>query len=158
VFITSDSFPGDLGGAAGADAKCSAAAGLATLGGAWKAFLSTSSVNAIDRIDDASPWYDVGRTTLLFGSKAELGQIPRAEITEDENGVVFPSVSIWTATQGGDYDPPSCQDWSSSSGSEKGVFGEDGSSTNAILWSVGGVGTQAEEVCSGLLHLLCIEQ
>lgn len=49
---------GNLGGLAGADAICTAAAQAANPGDThiWRAFLSTSTVNAIDRIG-TGPWY-----------------------------------------------------------------------------------------------------
>ena len=40
VFLTSATFDGNLGGIAGADAKCEAAAASASLGGSWQAWLS----------------------------------------------------------------------------------------------------------------------
>jgi hypothetical protein len=49
---------GNLGGLAGADAHCTAAAKAANPGDnhLWRAFLSTSTVNAIDRVG-TGPWY-----------------------------------------------------------------------------------------------------
>jgi len=48
---------GDLGGLAGADAHCTALAEAAGNGGkTWAAYLSTSTVNARDRIG-SGPWY-----------------------------------------------------------------------------------------------------
>lgn len=158
IFITSAGYTGNLGGVAGADAACHAAADGARLGGTWRSFLSTSQIDAIDRIADVGPWYDVQRSTLLFGAKSELPQNPRANITEDEAGHAADYVSIWTATRSGTYYPPSCQDWTSAAPDLNGVFGEDGSAANAILWSLGGIGAQAEHTCDGELHLLCIEQ
>jgi hypothetical protein len=49
---------GDLGGLDGADAHCQALAATAGAGGkTWRAYLSTSSVDARDRIGDG-PWYN----------------------------------------------------------------------------------------------------
>lgn len=39
VFITSETFDGNLGGESGADANCQAAAAAASLGGTWRAYL-----------------------------------------------------------------------------------------------------------------------
>ena len=50
---------GNLGGLAGADAHCNALATAAGITGkTWRAYLSTSTVNARDRIGDG-PWYNV---------------------------------------------------------------------------------------------------
>jgi hypothetical protein len=50
---------GDLGGLAGADAHCTSLAEAAGITGkTWRAYLSTSSVDARDRIGDG-PWYNV---------------------------------------------------------------------------------------------------
>ncbi len=51
MFVTSDSYRGDsMGGLSGADTKCQTAATNAGLNGTYKALISASSVNAIDRI------------------------------------------------------------------------------------------------------------
>lgn len=63
-----DGFGGDLGGLAGADALCKkiAQTSLSCAGEkTWKAFLSTSTEDAIDRVGPG-PWYDrKGRTVAL---------------------------------------------------------------------------------------------
>jgi hypothetical protein len=63
-----DGYGGDLGGITGADAICQRIAERVSpcqSGKVWRAFLSTSTENAIDRIGDG-PWYD--RTGRLFGN------------------------------------------------------------------------------------------
>jgi hypothetical protein len=60
-FVTSENpgNGGDLGGLAGADAHCQALAGSAGMGDkTWHAYLSTSTVDARDRIG-GGPWYNV---------------------------------------------------------------------------------------------------
>ncbi|MBN1606744.1 MAG: hypothetical protein JW940_08925 [Polyangiaceae bacterium] len=63
-----DGFGGDLGGLAGADERCRKIAEyvLPCAGQkVWKAFLSTSAEDAIDRVGNG-PWYDfLGRTVAL---------------------------------------------------------------------------------------------
>jgi hypothetical protein len=72
-FVTSQG-PGDganLGGVEGADAHCQKLAQAAGAGSkAWHAYLSTSSVNARDRIG-SGPWYNA-KGELIAGSVAEL--------------------------------------------------------------------------------------
>lgn len=60
-FVTSENpgSGGDLGGIDGADAHCQALADSAGMGDkTWRAYLSTSDVDARDRIGDG-PWYNV---------------------------------------------------------------------------------------------------
>jgi hypothetical protein len=83
-----DGFGGDLGGLQGADALCQATAEAVSpcqKNKVWRAFLSTSSENAIDRIG-AGPWYD--RMGRLFANNLqellyERPQNANAEIKND---------------------------------------------------------------------------
>lgn len=90
-----DGFGGDLGGLSGADAICQriAEASLTCAGQkTWRAFLSTSSVNAITRIGDG-PWYDRNGRTVALTTADLLNTRPRnadAAIANDlpnEDGV-----------------------------------------------------------------------
>jgi Collagenase NC10 and Endostatin. len=56
VFTTSTTQTAALGGLAGADAICAQRALAAGLAGTYRAWLSTSTVNAIDRLGSASGW------------------------------------------------------------------------------------------------------
>lgn len=70
---SADGFGGDLGGLEGADAICQAIAEHSSpcqTTRVWRAFLSTTSVNAKDRIG-AGPWYD-RRGRLLAANLANL--------------------------------------------------------------------------------------
>ncbi len=53
VFVTSTDHQGNLGGLAGADNICQTRASAASLGGTWRAWLSTNTVNASARIVSA---------------------------------------------------------------------------------------------------------
>ena len=79
VFITSSTYSGDLGGVAGADAKCQLAADAEALGGTWRAWLSTSTEDAFARIAGDGPWYQLDGT-LTFNNHANLATTPQAEI------------------------------------------------------------------------------
>ena len=88
-FVTSEN-PGDggnLGGLAGADAYCTSLAEAAGIEGkTWSAYLSTSTVDARDRIGDG-PWYNVAGVMIasdvdnLHGDNNLTG-----ETAVDENG------------------------------------------------------------------------
>jgi len=84
---------GDLGGLEGADAKCAALAEEAgAVGFTWRAYLSTSTVNAIDRIGNG-PWYNAEADLVA----ADLESLRTNGISNaapqhmrDENGDVVP--------------------------------------------------------------------
>lgn len=73
-FFVTSSNPGNggnLGGLAGADAHCEALAAAVGAGGrTWRAYLSTNTVNARDRIGDG-PWFNA-RGVMIAGSVSEL--------------------------------------------------------------------------------------
>lgn len=56
AFVTSTQNTGNLGGLAGADALCSLLASTAGLGGEVRAYLSTSTVDALDRLQGSRGW------------------------------------------------------------------------------------------------------
>jgi len=56
MFTTSTIYTPNLGGLAGADAKCNQLAAAAGLTGNYVAWLSTASVNAVSRLNGASGW------------------------------------------------------------------------------------------------------
>lgn len=108
IFATHTVYMGSFGGVEAGDQLCNSAAQTAQLGGAWKAWLSTSAANAIDRIADVGPWYLVDGTTLVFANKAALVGSPRVAIDHDELGNAIPQhdpfnvEGAWTGTlQGG---------------------------------------------------------
>src|SRR5260370_24682808 len=79
IFITHDKFPGTLangGGLSGADKTCTLAAQAASLGGAWRAWASTTTANAIDRIVDVGPWFDL-QGAKIFAHNDGLKTMPR---------------------------------------------------------------------------------
>lgn len=68
IFITSTRYDGNLGGLAGADAKCQARADAANLGGTWKAWLSDSTTSASSRlIKDTGPYKLLNGTVIANG-------------------------------------------------------------------------------------------
>jgi len=145
IFVTSDLFKGDLGGLAGADAKCAATAQRASLGGNWVAFLSDSSTAVLDRVKGEGPWYLLDQQTLAFPSHASLAIDPRAWIKLDESGQKYSPAYVWTGTN--PHDPPtSCANWTTTSG--KGTYVYAGSIYENIT----------DDDCSNLHSLICLEQ
>jgi hypothetical protein len=112
VFITQGTWTGNLGGLAGADQKCQAEADAAGLDGLFVAFLSTSTINAKDRIPD-SVYLRVDKT-VIADSKADLldGTLD-APINLTAKGAVLTSVvRPWTGTKtDGTKFGNTCQNW-----------------------------------------------
>lgn len=163
VFVTSASYDGNLlaagGGASGldgADRLCQSAAAGALLGGIWRAFVSDSSTDAIDRISDVGPWYLAGTDggTKIFNNRANLASTPLSAINRDENGGTvnsFSNVEVWTGTNaGGRAASAHCNGWTSALGSQSGMAGD---------FDTLGAWTQSSSVdCDFTLRLYCIEQ
>jgi len=126
IFITSSTYTGALGGLSGADAKCDTLANAAGWGTGWTAVLSSSSVNAIDRVpfnwgvlktvnDNivANTWSD------LWGSSSLVTypNITQASATKNS--------SAHTGTdQYGMYIGENCLDYSSASGTDSSAYGK----------------------------------
>jgi hypothetical protein len=83
-----DGFGGDLGGLEGADERCRTIAEYALPCAGqkvWRAFLSTSAEDAIDRIGDG-PWYDFAGRTVALTTDDLLNERPNncdPEIVDD---------------------------------------------------------------------------
>ncbi|HYC57722.1 MAG TPA: hypothetical protein VEL28_22545 [Candidatus Binatia bacterium] len=151
VFVTSTAYDSNLGGLAGADAKCATRASSAGLGGTWVAWLSTTTVNAIDRINDYVYVNMLDQT--VFANKGQLttnGAISNP-IQYDENAALSVA-NVWTATSRYGQKAPivTCQDWAGYSGS-----GSTGTSSRKDSgWSAAG-----SLPCGGNFgRLYCFEQ
>ena len=104
VFVTSDTFSGLLSsgllsGLEGADEKCQGLADAAGLVGTFKAWLSTRTENAKDRIPQEGP-YQLVNGTVISDTLAELldGTID-APMNIDEGGTMVDALSAWTGTR-----------------------------------------------------------
>jgi hypothetical protein len=158
VFLTRAKFDGNLGGLTGADAKCAAAATGAGLNGSWQAWLSTTTVNAIDRLADVGPWVDLQGATMFPSKTALIDDGPSGSgLWLDERGMFLSTANIWTATNWqGVYNQnltvgPPCAEWTSSSQQDQARVGQVGRTGTAWTWF-------AATSCSQTLHLICFEQ
>jgi hypothetical protein len=127
-FLTSNG-PGngaDLGGLAGADAHCAALADAAGAGSRnWKAYLSTDSINARDRIGNG-PWHNA-EGTLIAANVDELHSESanvNKETALDENGAVI----------NGSGDTPNRHDILTGSHADGTAF-DDGEDHTCSIWS-----------------------
>lgn len=163
IFVTRLSYPADLAtageapdGLSGADHICNVSASAAELGGVWLAWLSTSSVDAIDRIEDVGPWHLVNGTKV-FNNKDNLRTSPIAGVTLSEWGTFVDDQfwgygTVWTGTTvGGRADAETCNDWTSTDDAVRAPFGQ----TSATF---GGWTHSGRTYCDDYKHLYCIEQ
>ncbi|MFH0714034.1 MAG: DUF1554 domain-containing protein [Candidatus Micrarchaeota archaeon] len=130
MFITSQLFTGNLGGISGADTKCqqaAAASGRNII--EYKALLSTSTMNAKDRLPDGV--FKNSKGEVIATSKADLldGTITNL-IQWDEYGNQVSASYVWSGSySSGMYWTPNCGDWTSVSGS-----GKVGYSNEPAIW------------------------
>ena len=131
-----------------ADEACTAEAADGGLGGSWRAWLSSSEVDAVERIDDVGPWYRLDQETLLFPSRAEIGQGPRAAIVPDGEG----ERRFWSGTgPDGRATAETCSDWT--------VYNVPAVATIGRADLVGSAWIpDAPLLCAEYLALLCLEQ
>lgn len=135
VFATSVGGTGDLStwadaggrtGLAAADAVCRARAAAAGLAGNFKAWLSDSSVDAIDRLNGNGPWVRMDGVRIAT-DKADLtdGRLFSA-IAMDETGLYPRESAPWTGTDASGRAKPDlmCDDWRSASPTDTGVWGQ----------------------------------
>jgi hypothetical protein len=98
IFISSQTYNGDLDGLAGADQKCQDLADAAGLVGPFKAWLSDGTTNAASRLTASAAPYQLADGTRVAHDFADLidGAL-LAPINRDENGA-FLSARAWTGT------------------------------------------------------------
>lgn len=163
VFVTSSLYDGNLGGLAGADAKCQISAESAGLGGIWKAWLSDDNISAGSRLIHSSNPYQLLNGAMIAANWIDLTDeklnFP-INITEQGAQVARPYLT-WTNTKSnGDIIYPvapgvfsSCKNWSSNTQNQSntGWIGSVSSRTNT--WS-----SISSQGCEVPLRLYCIEQ
>jgi hypothetical protein len=157
VFLTHQRFLGSLGGLTGANAKCNDAAAAAGLVGNFIAWLSTSTVNAVDRLADVGPWTDTQGTLVFADKNAVVTTGPMTALWYDERGQFLSTANIWTGTrfdgvyQWGAVMAPPCQEWTSATGADGARVGQVGR-TGSEWTSYSGTS------CNSEAHLICFEQ
>lgn len=121
VFITSTTYTGNLGGIAGADAKCQARADAASISGAYKAWISDNSGSPDAKHTHNPSRYQLVDGTVIADNWDDLtdGSIQHS-INLDEDSHVYNGSNVWTNTlqQGTTKSSSdSCNNWSGTSGS-----------------------------------------
>jgi hypothetical protein len=153
IFLTSTVYDGNLGGLAGADAKCQARADAAQLGGTWKAILSTRTVDAADRIDGSVARVNVDGT-LVMNAHQMFGPTPidgyplvnpiLDELGQPVTGNLFPFAGGGPDGRHAEPDGPhglgwddACMDWTSTTGTT--TCGYNNSTSEYWLSGCGGI-------------------
>lgn len=169
LFITSGTFSANLrlagngvDGADGADKLCNAAAQGAGLQGTFKAWLSTTTVSAVDRIADVGPWYQhpaSGTPIKTFNNRANLMSTALAPIEVDEFGRTstiggFRGVWTGTGTGGRTATSRSCIDFSSDTDPYFSSAGTAGDASSMSNWTE----STTRLSCRETLALYCFEQ
>jgi hypothetical protein len=147
VFVSRTATTGALGGLAGADQLCQQDATDAGLPGTYVAFVSTSTVNAIDRIVGSRGWVRTDGAPVLD----QVGELSGGRVfnvpDRDASGGIS-RVAVWTGSLAAGI--PStfgmCSDWSTTTGN--GALGDSGHSQPALI--AGSMGP-----CTASHHLLC---
>jgi hypothetical protein len=147
-----DGFGGDLGGLEGADEICTSIAESSMPGSGakgWRAFLSTSTVNAISRIG-MGPWYDRLGRVVAMDVEGLLNQRPEADtliVNDLPNELGQPNRAgtgtgmddnhdtITGSNEMGEWDGgPTCDDWTSAVGSDGPRIGHSWPAGSGMHW------------------------
>jgi hypothetical protein len=173
VFVTSALYTGDLGGVAAADQACQSLAQAASLGGTYKAWLSTTTVAAPSRFAGALNWrYVLVDGTLVANSLSTLlSGTPLVAINMTEKKTQGPA---GTAAQSCTLSAGSLFVWSDTSNTGTIIYGSSapagtgdcaGWTSNGTDVSYGGDGNTrggwsatCNAACSGEAALYCFEQ
>jgi hypothetical protein len=155
IFVSSMSYAGNLGGLAGADAKCQLLATAAGVSGAFKAWLSDATHDARDRLFHApGPYLAVNSVVIAANWNELVSGVLETAAYYDENGFIGAAGYAWTGTAADGTESghgTDCQNWTSSASS---VSGDTGLTMNSgPMWTSAQTAT-----CNKLEHLYCLEQ
>jgi hypothetical protein len=156
IFVTSTAYSnGNLGGLSGADAQCNTLASAASLTGTFSAWLSTSTVNAKDRVSVGhAGGFVLINSTVIASSFSDLldGSIQNP-INRNESSTVISYNTMTGTSQDGTAHANKCNDWTSSSSS---ISGEWGAATTPIT-NGGWTDIFSNTCATGNAHLYCFQ-
>lgn len=166
VFVTSTIHNGNLlaqgraitpavtSGLEGAGSICQSLADTAGLGGTWKAWLSSSTQNAIGSIPDSEYRLVDGTTVIAYSKTGLVDGTPIANpINMDENGALSGDF-VWTSTKSDGTVKSvvsTCDDWEDGSSGKNGFLGN---TTSTLEWTDENFGS----ACNISRRLYCFEQ
>jgi hypothetical protein len=151
AFVSSSIVTGGFGGVAGADKICNDLAKAQGLAGTYVAWVSTTGVNAIDRITANGPWQRVdGQVVAQTKAQLATGALTTA-LLRDEKNQTPPAAEdrVWTATgaNGTFVGGSDCAGWT---GAGNGRVGE-AEHTNG-QWT-----TLVDESCTEVNRVYCFQ-
>ena len=157
VFVTSATMTPDFGGLSQADAICVSAASSASLGGHWKAWLSSSTVSASSRLEHATVPYKLldGTEIAKDWSGLTSGTLEHAIDLDEHKNFTSSSSATFTGAKADGSSGLTCLDWTTKSNSYSQTAGQsiaaatDSSWTQAFTYPCGG---------SEAMSLYCVEQ
>lgn len=152
VFVTSTSYTGNLGGIAGANAKCAARASAASLTGTYLAWVGDGTGDPDGSFTKSYPYYQVNASTAVATGYASLtdgnlnNPIDRDEFGNPQFDYVWTNVDV-----GGMAQSLSCLNWSSAASSDVGGLGSTAEVNGG--WTAAGAVS-----CNQPRRLYCFEQ
>lgn len=157
VFVSSQTYDGDLGGLIGADSKCQVLADNVNLGSTFKAWLSDGTTSVASRFTQSTLNYVLLNGTIIANGWSDLtdGSIDNL-INRDENSTLRASATAWTnTTVSGSIDNTSpsrtCENWTNNISSNDGDYGS--TSWTDYEWTNSNYGP-----CNQVRRLYCFEQ
>ncbi len=153
--VTEDVYDGNMGGLAGADAKCQSAANQASLPGTWQSILSSISASADSRLDLSGEIYNTKGERVAASESLLWASIPEHEHAIAYNqfgatptGTGLTTTNVWTgSTYVGGSSSSECSNWSTNTSS--------GMAANFARTDTNWLEFQVTP-CSAKLHLYCI--
>ena len=153
--MTSATYNGNLGGLAGADAKCDERAAEAGWPGTYRAWLSDSTYSPSTRfVRNPGPYQLVNGTTIATNWADLTDATLAAAINVTEKGDAAAPDFVWSNTKpdGGGAGNVHCQNWTSQLSMPH--WGATGSSSSTdAFWTEGSFA-----VCSSPCYLYCFQQ
>jgi hypothetical protein len=173
VFISSETYNGNLGGLDGADTKCNSLAMSAGLPGTYKAWLSNNSGSPNDRFNKHNGPYVLTNFDVIASNWTELTSnnlLKSINVNEKRKYNVDPWHSfedrvVWSATFSNGtpkqyFGNPvmfTCSEWTSPSSTDGGCLGDSGG-TLAGSTQGGWSDVVTEYPCDYVMHLYCFQQ
>jgi hypothetical protein len=156
VFITSTSKTAIVG-VNGANALCTADATAASLPGAYKAALATSTSRLSEQFpEDSRPWVTIAGTQIAAAGTLFTGTNPNDSFPNQQANGQYINIGVWTGvattTNAASTLADTCQDWSSMAAGMSAGRGVVATSNRTTLWA------NAVSGCDNAYRVMCIEQ
>lgn len=160
VFISSQTYNGNLGNLTGADSKCQSLANNAGLNSSWKAWLSSTTISTSSRMNQSSlPYVLVNGQTKIADNWSSLidGNLDNPILLSETGQNLGSNLRVWTNTtsNGNIYstsNQSSCTNWTSVLSSRNARIGIN-SLNSSGEWT-----DSADKDCNSNSHLYCFEQ